>query len=208
MFNALEKLQIKSSEYCFLLEDSDQYNKKFKVNIPKLMPGLSKDDNPKNINVTFDNNIFLNDIKCKPSTVNSINKQNYISLPRFRNTNFRFHPSIIHKKTRFICKIVNGDLRNMGITDDELNLDQIDENKSIFIRNPVHEILDRITSGDTIKFSYGSEIISTLTGTVSSINDWGVIAIKNSIKYYVAASNIIGVYTTTGTYKNNIRGDY
>jgi len=215
MFNGLESLGVKSDEYCFLLEESNQYNKSFKVNIPKFMPMFSIDDTPKTNNIIFDNNIFLNDETCKPIVNKSIVTQNYISLERFRNTNFRFHPSKIHKKTRFICKIVNMNLRNMGITDDELNLDQVDGNNQIFIRNPSHEIIDRIQSGDTIKFANGvggaDEEYSILTGKVSQVKEWGVIATlppTHDVPYGVLSSHIIGVYTTTGTYKTNIRGDY
>jgi len=215
MINSLENLGVRSDEYCFLLEESDQYNKSFKVNIPKFMPMFSIDETPKTSNNVFDNNIFINDTSCKPIANNAIITQNYISLERFRNTNFRFHPSKIQKKTRFICKIVNGNLRNMGITDDELNLEQVDGNNQIFIRNPSHEIIDRIKSGDTVKFAIGNSGpnagFSILTGTVTQINDWGIIATippDHDVPYSVLSSNIIGVYTSTGTYKTNIRGDY
>jgi len=215
MIKSLENLGVKADEYCFLLEESDQYNKSFKVNIPKFMPMFSIDEIPKSNNIVFDTNIFSNDDSCKPIVNKSILTQNYVSLERFRNTNFRFHPSNIHKKTRFICKIVDGNLRNMGITDDELNLDQVDSNSKIFIRNPLHEIIDRIKVGDEVKFADGvggaDNSYSILTGNVAQINDWGVIVTLppvHDVPYGVLSSHIIGVYTTTGTYKNNIRGDY
>jgi len=192
-FESLEKLELNSTEYCFIMEDTPNNSSIFKVFIPKLMPLFNYTNIPSRLKEVVDTNIFINDKTNKPTPNNDIIVQNYVTLKRFKNCWFRFTPSNILKGTRLACKVVDKNIRNIWLIDDEFNEQYADNSKPVFIRNPAYDILEMINVGDTVRYSTGS---SSSSGTVSSKGDWGIMVNGTPI----TPDKILGVHKKAGEY--------
>jgi hypothetical protein len=119
ILKGLDDFSVDCFEYGFLVQDTDTGSGEFNLYIPKLMPSFSRND-PTKVNWTFNNNIFLNDAKCKPRTSTRIQTQNYVSVNRHFNRNFNARANndgIIKKGTRFIIQIMDENIRDMRISD-------------------------------------------------------------------------------------------
>jgi len=119
IMDCLEEYDINQMEYCFLIGNHSHGSGSFKMNVPKIMPLIGK-GNPSTNNVVFNSNIFLNDEECKPSPTNSVTTQNWITIPRFANTDLQFKADIngiIHSGARFICCFMDRNIRAVYITD-------------------------------------------------------------------------------------------
>lgn len=116
--NSLEENNINQFEYCFLLENARYNDYFFKINIPKLMPLININE-PKEININIGNNIFINDDKYKINNSKQIKTQNYLSINKFKNANFydKSNDGIIEKKEKFICCFMNGNIKDVYLTD-------------------------------------------------------------------------------------------
>jgi hypothetical protein len=118
-FEALEEYDINQFEYCFNLSDNGYWVDYFLINIPKLMPLIPR-AKPATTNIVIDNNIFVNASDCKPTTSSTITTQNYLTLPRFWNTDFRHKKDAndnIPEGERFLCCIVDKNIRDIHLTD-------------------------------------------------------------------------------------------
>jgi hypothetical protein len=120
-FNALTDYDINQLEYCFLCEKTKHTSSAFPIFIPKLMPliGIGK---PKKTNITINNNIFANCNECKLTTEKNIPTQNYLTLKRFGNANLErlqenSRTGLIPEGTKFICCIMDGNIRDIYLTD-------------------------------------------------------------------------------------------
>ena len=195
-FESLEQLELNPTEYCFVMEDTPSSSSTFKVFIPKLLPSSSYNVKPVITKEIMSNSIFINDPSNKPSTSNIISVQNFITLKRFKNCWFRFAPSTILQGTRLVCKIIDNNIRNIGLIDDEFNTQYTDTSKSVYIRNPSFDILDKVNTGDRIRYFNG---LSASDGTVTSKYEWGVIVSGMSI----TPDKIIGLYKKPGEYSLN-----
>lgn len=109
---------IKQFEYCFLVEDTYHNDSQFKVNIPKVMPLINLNE-PKEAITNIGNNIFINDNNYKINNSNQIKTQNYLTIPRFKNTDFRdkSYEGTLKKGDKFICCFMNENIRDVHLTD-------------------------------------------------------------------------------------------
>lgn len=116
--SSLENFDLNHFEYCFLTERTRYNSSTFPVNIPKVMP-LIPLSTPKTINNIFNINIFVNDLDCKPKTSNSIQTQNYLTIPRFKNADFsnKADEYYIHENEKFICCFMDKNIRDIYLTD-------------------------------------------------------------------------------------------
>lgn len=118
-FNNLETIEVLQNEFCYLVTSQYYLNSSFYVRMPKLMPLVGASINRNTIQ--FNNNIFVNDSSCKPSVSSSVTIQGFITIRRAPNC------SLEHKKvgieelvpngTRVVCECLNGNWKNMSITD-------------------------------------------------------------------------------------------
>lgn len=118
IINALENYSINPFEYAHLIEDTDVNATSFKVYIPKLMALFPKKP-AANINGLFNNNIFVNDSDCRPTTSQRVITQNFVTLMKYTERNFH-HVSvdgIIPAGTRMIIHIMDENIRDMRIHD-------------------------------------------------------------------------------------------
>lgn len=115
---SLENIDLNQFEYCFLTETSKYNTSIFPINIPKIMP-LIPLSIPKTINNILSMNIFINDSDSKPKISNSIQTQNYLSVPRFKNTNFNYKAidDYIPKNEKFICCVMDKNIKDIYLTD-------------------------------------------------------------------------------------------
>jgi hypothetical protein len=119
ILKGLDDFSINCFEYGFLVQDANTGSDEFKLYIPKLMPSFSRND-PAKVNWAFNNNIFLNDAKCKPRTSTRIQTQNYVSVKRHFNRVFNARADDdgnIKEGTRFIIHIMDENIRDMRISD-------------------------------------------------------------------------------------------
>lgn len=117
MINALSEIKLSSLEYAFLVEDTIYTSDTFKMWLPKLMPLIPRGA-PRKSNTAIDNNIFINDVK--PQTSSSISTMNYLVIPRFKSadfTNKKNGSDNIPKDSKFIIAIMNGNIKDMYVTD-------------------------------------------------------------------------------------------
>ena len=114
-FKNIGDISLSETEYCFLVGNQFYYNNYFTIRIPKLMPKVTAPQ----VEI-FNRNIFVNDITCKPVIANTLNVQNYITIPRssqcslFDKANAEF---IVPSGTGVTCSCTNGNYKNMKITD-------------------------------------------------------------------------------------------
>jgi hypothetical protein len=195
MFNALSDISLVNNDYCFLMEDTNLYSETFKVYIPKFMPFFNKEDKPKEIRITIDKNIFINSKDCAPQITNTeIITQNYIKVKKLNNSQFKFQPQTLLKNTRFVCKTFSNP-QDIYITDQNINNDQVTKPKSVFIMNPIYEILNKINVGDKVQVVYNSGLtLNTQDCIVLSKHNWGIIANVNGSQTNILPNNILGVY--------------
>jgi len=114
-------LDVNHFEYCFLLEDTSAGASYFKMNVPKIMPLIPQGD-PISVTTPYNNNIFINDPACKPQASPTIDIQNFITLPKFRNTNMPKvkdpdGDGIIPKGERFIVVVMDHNIKDIYVTD-------------------------------------------------------------------------------------------
>lgn len=117
----LVDLELHHFEYAFLLEDSSTGSRTFRVNVPKIMPLIPRSSPTATPNV-YNNNIFANDPACKPDSSPSMTTQNFITIPRFANTEFGKYKDpdndgIIRQGERFIAVVMDLNIKDMYLTD-------------------------------------------------------------------------------------------
>lgn len=114
-----EELELESFEYCFLTTKTHHSSGSFDMHIPKLMPLIPRAE--KNT-TTFpiNNTMFVNDAACKPQAAKSVATQNFLTVPRFQNTDFLFKADklgYIHFGARFLGSFINKNYRDRHLTD-------------------------------------------------------------------------------------------
>jgi hypothetical protein len=117
--HGLEDYKINPFEYGFLTTSSHYTSGSFRLYIPKLMPLMSLGQ-PSITNWIFNNNIFLNDADCKPTTGQKITTQNFITVGRHHNRDFGFKSDkygYIGSGTRFVVHVMDENIRDMRISD-------------------------------------------------------------------------------------------
>jgi hypothetical protein len=172
-FNTLDQYKIEKKEYCFIKENTDRFSETFKVYIPKLMPLLNMKDQAAIFNKLINNNIFLNDVKCKISSSTSYQVQNYLTVKRKKNTWFKLHPQTFEKYTRLICEIPELNIRNIQITDDEFNTDVTPKALPVYVTNPLYDFISKIKVGDQVKFIFEDYNDRNLTGCPNNEQHYG-----------------------------------
>ena len=115
---SISDLTLSENEYCYTVKDKPYTSQTFEIRIPKFMPLMTGLAN--SCKLYFDRNIFLNDSDCMPMPDNYILNQNYLTINRaptctlFSKSN---DDGIIYKNTRVKCTCLNGDIKNLVITD-------------------------------------------------------------------------------------------
>ena len=112
---------IHQKEYCYNVNKPPIYPDSMQVHIPALMTnipmGLPKVGPP----IALVPTIFANDSSCRPTPSSTVQTQNYVTITRWVN-NTPFFPSkddgvgLLVRYSRFIVDIMNGDIRNMHIS--------------------------------------------------------------------------------------------
>jgi hypothetical protein len=115
-FNAIEEYEINLFEYGINLEPTPNSSPIFKMHIYKLMPLVPR-VLPRQITVGINNNIFVNEPSCKPTASTTVITQNYITVPRFQNTNFSHKGLIVPMGALFICCIMDRNIKDIYLTD-------------------------------------------------------------------------------------------
>jgi hypothetical protein len=118
-FQALEEYDINLFEYGFNTDYRGHGSGSFSMNIPKLMPLIARGA-PATSNVVFNNNIFVNADDCKPAASASVAIQNYLTVRRFRNTDFSTKQDsngCIPSGSKFICCIMDKNIKDIFLTD-------------------------------------------------------------------------------------------
>jgi len=64
-------------------------------------------------------NIFINDTDYKINNSNQIKTQNYVTIPKFRNADFRERSNggLLRKGEKFICCFMNENIKDVYLTD-------------------------------------------------------------------------------------------
>lgn len=120
MMNSLEELKLEPFEYAYLVEDTNYKAESFPLWMPKLLP-LTNGSAKREVNVIINNNIFINEEK--PETPSSISTRNYLTIPRYRMTDFEYKledfskSRNIKKGASFLVNVMNGNIKTMYVTD-------------------------------------------------------------------------------------------
>lgn len=118
IINCLEDYDINILEYAHLTVNTHKDSPTFKLYVPKVMTFGMGD--PKTTNFVFNNNIFINDPECKPAAATSVTTQNFLTIGRHIEREFKPRAdgnNILHKGNKFILRVMDKNIRDMTITD-------------------------------------------------------------------------------------------
>ena len=115
-FKNVSDISLDQNEYCVLHGSQKYNNSSFRVRIPKLMTNVTS-----HMNDPFNRNIFVNAKDCKPSINTSLTVKDYITIKKSPQCSLS-HNVIndygdLPNNLGVICLCVNGNYRNMIITD-------------------------------------------------------------------------------------------
>lgn len=121
---SLSGFELDSHEICINLWYVSESPSSMQVNIPKLMPLISKGRPDKSFNkMTVNGGIFANASDCKVSVPSLVTTQNFLTIEPHPNRSVSFpnkskceHENLVPGQ-KFLCEIVQGDIRNIYLTD-------------------------------------------------------------------------------------------
>ena len=119
-YRATEENVVKESEYGYLTTKQSKDADSFYLRIPKLMPWIMG-GKPKTTPVSINKSIIINDAACKPSVNSKASQQNYILVPRFKNTDYEYKADSIgniHSGAKFLVNFIEGNILDYHVSDD------------------------------------------------------------------------------------------
>lgn len=122
MYNAnLVSYTVNAKEYARNVNKPDISPNSIQAYIPSLMPKISMGLPRSAPSISINPSMFANDVSCRPKTTSVLSTQNYVTVPKWPNTQPYF-PSKddgyyrMERYSQFLVDIVNGDIRNMRIS--------------------------------------------------------------------------------------------
>ena len=103
-------------EYGFLTVKTKHSSGSFKLHVPKLMTFARSA--PKTETKVFNNNIFVNDTKCKPASDKKIVTQNFLTVKRFFDCDFKNGVDKfdnLAEGRRFVLQLMNRNIKDMYV---------------------------------------------------------------------------------------------
>lgn len=122
--NSYSGFVIDPQEICINLWYESPSPSSMQVNIPKLMPLISRGRPDKSYNkMSLNGGIFANASDCKITVQKLVTTQNYLTLTPHPNRSVSYpdksqcqHENMVPGQ-KFLCEVVQGDIRNIYLTD-------------------------------------------------------------------------------------------
>lgn len=112
---------IDNQEYGYNVNKPSIFPSVMRAYIPALMPYITM-STPSNGKVSINKNIFVNDSSCKVNPASVMTTQNYLTITKWANEHPYFpakeegNTGHCRRYCKFIFDIMNGDIRNMHIS--------------------------------------------------------------------------------------------
>jgi hypothetical protein len=123
-YNNENKNIVQENEYAYSLKDQKAYDRKWYLNVPKIMPNIPRGE-PKMTPVSIPQGILANDGACKPSISAVKSQQNFLYVPRSENITLDYKGNIkmqgmpaIKKGTQFHVKFTDENILTYLVVDD------------------------------------------------------------------------------------------
>ena len=117
--NCLTEYEIFENEYAHLMINTHKDSPTFLVYMPKLMATFPM-GMPTISSANINTNIFVNDSACKPSVSGSVTTQNFLTMGRYIQRDFKPRAdaaNILHRGNIFIIRVMEKNIRDMAIID-------------------------------------------------------------------------------------------
>ena len=116
ILDSFEEINLDVFEYCTLTQDTKHYAETFPMYVPKLMAGITYA--PKASWTEPVSNCYVNSDNCKIAFSRNVQVQNYLTIGRFFESDFKYRADIndiVKRGTQFMLQSMYGDPKSIKL---------------------------------------------------------------------------------------------